>query len=496
MPLVSVALFLTAGIVLGRWMPFVSVPVWTILALTLLLVAWLSGRRPGVQTLLLLLASTLVGCLLVQVAGQSYRVNLPADRVSYEAVVVSQPVEQGRVVRFNMLIAKGPLTGQIVRVTLLRDTVSGRYRQLRPGSAFKACSRFERPRNSRHSHFDYVTYLQSQGIGVQTFIYHTQWRLARVSLSSLTRWQRTRIALQSLRVRVMERYRHFGLEGEAMAVVAAMTLGDKSAITAPLRSVYQHTGVSHVLALSGMHLSVFTMLVVGIYRRRLRLMRTTLFLVAVWVYVVMVGMMPSIVRAATMSSVWALLSLTRRPVLSLNVLAFTALLMLVVNPFSLYDVGFQLSFVSVAFILVYTPLLMGVLPRPLLQRHPLLRWLCQLVVLSLSAQLGTAPLVALYFGQLPLYFLLSNLLVVPVVALIVYLSLLLLLASAFPYVSLLLARLLTLVVTSLHTVLTHIASLPYASIPVSINAIQAFLFYIFILSLSVFFYILLRNSKN
>lgn len=495
LPLLRVAMFFVVGILIGRLFASVALPVWIICCTVVLLLAWMLGKFPRLQSLLILVTFTFSGALLMRLVEQSFVVALPDGETEYEAVVISQPIERGRVVRFDMLISKGTLAGQKVRATLLRDTVQQHYRRLRPGMGIKALSRFEYPRNFENSHFDYITYLKCQGIGVQTFIYHSHWRLARVSLLSLSRWQRFRITLLSWRSAILARYRQTGLEGDAAAVVAAMTLGERSSITTALRDVYQQTGVSHALALSGMHLSVFTMLFVGVARRRFRMLRCALFLFAIWTYVVMVGMMPSVVRAALMSSVYVLLSIARRNALSLNVLAFAAILMLVSNPFILFDVGFQLSFVSVAFILVYAPLVSAWVPQAFQLRFPLLRWFWQLVVLSFSAQLGTAPLVALYFGRLPLYFLFTNLLVVPAVALVIYLSLFLLLTAGIPILSSFSVQMLTALVAVLHGALVFFTSLPHASIPVYINGVQAMLLYVVIGAFSVFFYILFRRHR-
>ena len=120
----------------------------------------------------------------------------------------------------------------------------------------------------------------------------------------------------------------------------------------------------------------------------------------------MVGLSPSVVRSSVMISIYALLSLGYREKMSVNTLAFTAIIMLVVNPRSLYDVGFQLSFAAVLAILVLNPLFSKVIPLHVLLRHRWLRFWWGLTTVSVSAQVGTAPLVAYYFGTFSTYFLL------------------------------------------------------------------------------------------
>ena len=165
----------------------------------------------------------------------------------------------------------------------------------------------------------------------------------------------------------------------------------------------------------------------------------------------------SVVRAAIMLSVYALLSLGHRDKMSVNTLAFTAIVMLLVHPLSLFDVGFQLSFMAVFSILLWYPLFEGLIPQPYLMSHRLVKWLWTMLAVSCAAQLGTAPLVAYYFGRFSTLFLITNLVVIPTATLILYLALLVLIAPSLAY-------LLNNIVTFLNTFLERMTALPCASI--------------------------------
>jgi len=213
-------------------------------------------------------------------------------------------------------------------------------------------------------------------------------------------------------------------------------------------------------------------------------LREALLVVSIWFYVFMVGMPPSVVRSAIMISVYSIVGLTGRDRMSLNVLAFAALLMLVANPFCLYDVGFQLSFISVAAILIANRNIANIVSRSFLQRHRILNWLWNLLVMSCSAQLATAPLVAYYFGTVPTYFLIANIVVVPVVTIILYLSALTLALFFIPVIQKMAVMLLVFTVGSLNTFLKMVSSLPGAVITgVHINAVQLLAVYVVIISL-------------
>lgn len=260
------------------------------------------------------------------------------------------------------------------------------------------------------------------------------------------------------RDRLLQRLSDGGVEGEAYAVVAAMVLGDKSALTKELRDTYSITGASHVLALSGLHLGIIYMLLSLLVRgRRWRMLSQLFLIISIWGFVFLVGMSMSVVRAAIMLSVYALLSLGHRDKMSVNTLAFTAIVMLLVHPLSLFDVGFQLSFMAVFSILLWYPLFEGLIPQPYLMSHRLVKWLWTMLAVSCAAQLGTAPLVAYYFGRFSTFFLITNLVVIPTATLILYLALLVLIAPSLAY-------LLNNIVTFLNTFLERMTALPCASI--------------------------------
>ena len=267
--------------------------------------------------------------------------------------------------------------------------------------------------------------------------------------------------------------------GDQYAVVAAMALGDKSALTKELKEVYAVTGASHVLALSGLHLGIiYTLLSLLIVGRRWQMVSQMLIVLCIWAFVFLVGMSTSVVRSATMLTVYALLSLGYRDKMTVNTLAFTAIVMLMVHPLSLYDVGFQMSFMAVLAILVFMPLLEGLFPTEYLLTHQSVRWLWSMVAVSVSAQIGVAPLIAYYFGRFSTFFLLTNFIVIPAATLILWLSPVVLLFPSLAY-------LLLYIVKCLNTVLGQMAAWPGASIEaLHPTVLQTVMIYVVILCIT------------
>ena len=276
--------------------------------------------------------------------------------------------------------------------------------------------------------------------------------------ASVSRLNRSKTYFLEQRAKLLDRLSESGVDGSAYAVVAAMALGDKSQLTRELKDAYAISGASHILALSGLHLGIiYTLLSLLLSRRRWQVTTQVVIIVSIWLFVFLVGLSASVVRSAVMVTVYALLSLGHRDKLSVNTLAFAAIVMLLFNPLSLFDVGFQLSFMAVLAILLFYPLFENLWSQPFLLDHRVFRWLWTMLAVSCAAQIGVAPLIAYYFGRFSCYFLLANLVVVPAAALILYLSLSVLLIPSLAY-------LLIYIVDTLNQLLVSIAALPGASI--------------------------------
>lgn len=289
-----------------------------------------------------------------------------------------------------------------------------------------------------------------------------------------------------MRERMQGEYQRLGLQGDQLAVVSAMTLGDKTLLTREVKQDFSVSSAAHVLALSGLHLSIlYGALLMLFPHRRYPLVTELILLSTIWAYVLIVGMAPSIVRAATMISVCSLASLGHRKAFSVNTLSFAALVMLIANPTNLWDVGFQMSFMAVLSILLfYQPLYQLLHPY-----HPLFKWLWGMIAVTISAQIGIIPIVMYYFHRFSCYFLLTNMLVVPVATLMIYLSLLLLMTAPWSTLQQWVADVLNGVSNLMDTMVSGIAGLPNASIEeIHISLPQLFLIYVFLLSTTLWIY--------
>ena len=352
-------------------------------------------------------------------------------------------------------------------------------------------------------------------------------------------------SFEPLRIQLSDGFVSFGISGDENAVVNAMALGDKSGISPQLKYVYSQTGASYVLALSGMHLAIIYFILSWVVMRTMlwlyvvpellweklpvenntRLRRiikmflrlqpseqlyrniiSFVILLIIWLYVILVGMSPSVVRSAVMLSIYGISRMLFRKHDVITVLALTAFLTLMISPLSLFDVGFQMSYLAVLGIGVYMPYLMQLVYKKdynwsgdsstsILRK--ILLWVYGSLALSFSAQIMVMPLVAYYFHSLPCYGLLSSLVLSITAMLIVGLSFVFL-ASLFLLLALLseaLAHMLSAVAHFQNVFLEHVIALPNSVIAdVNINIWQLIIIYVMIFCLSRIAFILLRTS--
>ena len=236
----------------------------------------------------------------------------------------------------------------------------------------------------------------------------------------LRRQDAVRGKAQSVQTALVKRLQTAGLSPSTLALCSALTVGKKDGLERETRLSYRQVGVSHLLALSGMHLGIvyavlYLVLIRGVRHTRWRWFSLPLVLLCLWGYTLVAGMPVSLLRAALMLSVFTVISLMQYETDPLHPLALSAIIILLIAPTDLLSISFQLSFTATFFLLA--------LWVPLRDKFPTLPWAVRLLATSCIAQVGTMPLTLYYFHQLPLLAPLLSLLVIPLTTIIIYLTL-------------------------------------------------------------------------
>ena len=219
------------------------------------------------------------------------------------------------------------------------------------------------------------------------------------------------------------------LSPAAQQFVCAILLGNSNLIDKATRHEFSAAGVAHIMALSGLHVGFITIIIWWLLFPldyvRMKRWRLVITLAAIVLFAIFTGLSPGVVRATVMIGfVFASLVFHRRSI-AINALAMAALLILVFKPSSIYDVGFQLSFITVGAILLFARL-----PRWLESRYKWANYLTTTIITSVVALLATVALSAHYFHTVSLMSVLSNLLILPIMPVFMTLGAIFLLVTA------------------------------------------------------------------
>ena len=295
--------------------------------------------------------------------------------------------------------------------------------------------------------------------------------------TQLKNWQqlsyptRAKINTERYKSKIESKLFSLHVKQQDYAVIAAMALGDKSALDSNTKNSYSISGASHILAVSGLHVGIiFQLFIFLLGGRKYSFYTIILSLISIWTYVFLIGLPASAVRAAIMLSAYSISLAFHRTGLPLNTLAAAYIFMLFISPLYLFELSFQLSFLAVASILLFFPPLYSLLTI----RSRFVRWAWGLLCVSLAAQIGTLPVIVYSFGRISCYSLLTNYIAIPSATLILYLGAALILFSPLtllspvspvvtPLISLT-AKILTSITQFLNTAIRLISMLPGASI--------------------------------
>lgn len=383
MPMLKVLVPFAAGIALAGWY---ALPLW-----------FLAGAFVLAGLVALLLRSSTGAAVMIVTAGfAAAQLRVPQPTVprgihtAYEITVEGFPADRGRYASADASVAawRNPGDGRWhasdARILLYADSLT----ELQAGERIR-CRGTVRP--LRGGAESYRRLMERRGYAGTLWI---------TEQAVLERLPGRHAALHRTAV---ERLSRLPMEPGAAAVVEAMAAGERRGITPELRTAYSRSGLSHLLAVSGLHTGiVFVLVNLALWwlplLRRGHLLRNVLAVAAVWLFVAAAGFPPSAVRAAVMCTVLQAALASASEYVGLNALAAAGFGMLVWNPNWLGDISFQLSFVAVAAILAW-----GVpLCRRCRTRWRALNVVTDAYLIGLVATVATAPLVSHVFGIVPL----------------------------------------------------------------------------------------------
>ncbi|WP_104735530.1 ComEC/Rec2 family competence protein [Hanstruepera ponticola] len=261
--------------------------------------------------------------------------------------------------------------------------------------------------------FNYKTYLENHNVYAQIYSDYQSLFSAKNDTHSLKGYA------HKIRQKVMQQLESYNFKPDEMSVIKALLLGYRLDIKKDLYDDYINSGAVHILAISGLHIGIILLMlnfILGFLKRFKYglITKTVIILILLWSFATIAGLSPSILRAATMFSALAVGMNLKRPHNIYNTLAISAFLLLLWNPFLLFEVGFQLSYLAVIGIVSVQPMLYA-----LMRSHVwLIDKIWELITVSIAAQVGIFPLCLYYFHQFPGLFFIANVVIIPFLGII------------------------------------------------------------------------------
>ena len=338
--------------------------------------------------------------------------------------------------------------------------------------------------------FNYKNYLENLGIYHQIFLKDQVVLAIPQSPKSIMDYA------QAIREMFNKRFQKLAFKPTEHALINALLLGQRQDITTDVYEDYAKAGAIHILAISGLHIGILLLILQFImkpllYFRHGKFVRLLMILCLLWSFAIIAGLSPSVVRAVTMFSLFAIVRGLKRTSNSLNTLAVSAFILLLFRPGFCFDVGFRLSYAAVASIITVKP----VLDKWWRIKHRIGNWFLDLFKVSIAAQIGVLPLSLYYFHQFPGLFFVTNMVVVPCLILILGLGILMLVLIGIHQPPDLLIQILSWFVQIMNRFVEWVASKEaFLFDQISFDLTALILSYLILFFLSIFYY--KRTFKN
>ncbi len=504
-PFLRILLPLIAGIILHFHLQLSNTLIWSALLLGLILFllmrfvttakrfsfGWLNGLG-------LNLVFFSCGCLLVNHkdisrskdwVGRSY-VERDAVIVTIQEPLVSKPKSYKALATIKQVVKQekaGNVNGDLL-VYFQKDSTKP---DLKYGSQILITKPLQPIINSGNpGGFDYKRYCTFQNIHHQVFLKAGEFKVLNTTNSN---WFQQ--ILINTREWVLSVLRKKISGKDEVAVAEALLIGYRDDLDRELVQEYSNTGVVHIIAISGLHLGMIYWALkklLGLLKRRRwnKLMQPLVILFVLWMFTFIAGAVPSILRSAVMFTCIVIGDSFGRRTNIYNTLASSAFILLLINPFYLWDVGFQLSFAAVLSIVAFS----RSVTNWFFFQNKSLSYIWNMCAVTLSAQVLTIPIILYHFHQFPNLFLFTNLLVVPLSAIILFAELLLLIVSFVPILAEYVGKMVEGMIWLMNLLIERTNRIPFSLTDgIQVSILQSVVFYVAIIAGSIW---LLKKNKQ
>ncbi len=390
----------------------------SIIMVYIFLLFFLPGKYEKLTSLILITGFLIGGLLCAKV--NSKNITQQAGDI-FIAEVVSPPSRKPASIHFRMRLLSDANDKSFISDNIYINayfSLQNHDSLPRPGDVLLLKTRLNKVTNAGNpGEFDYARYLRIRNIFFSCFISEGCWKKTDFPPSM------GRLKLGALRMKeyLQEKIKKIAGEnpGSDYEVMLAICTGDKSELDPEVKTAFSNAGAIHIMAVSGLHVGMIWVFLNYLTfflgkRKSGKIMRFLIITGVLWFYAMMTGLSASVIRSVTMFSLASFAVLINRRSYIFNTIFISAFIQILLNKNIIYDVGFQFSYTAVLSILLFQPPLNTIYKS----KFKIIRKNLDLVTVSLSAQILTFPLAAVYFHQFPVYFLLTNICVIPMVTLL------------------------------------------------------------------------------
>ena len=312
-------------------------------------------------------------------------------------------------------------------------------------------SKNKKPNNPNQ--FDYAFYLENQQIYGQ---FYTDYATIKITPFTEKTFSYYAGKLRNKIIRNLEKNQFNKTE---LNVVVALLLGQQQDISPEIIRDYQYAGAVHILSVSGLHVGFILLFITFLLKplpntKQNLLFKLIIVLISLWIFGIVAGLAPSVVRSVTMFSFVAIGMFLRRSVNIYHTLLVSVLLILLFQPSFLFDVGFQLSYIALFFIVWLQPLFASIW----IPKNKIIAYFWDIITVSFAAQIGTFPLSIYYFHQFPGLFFVTNIIVLPMLSVILAVGIVVIVMATFNFIWIPLLKLLEWSIWFLNKIINYVAT--------------------------------------
>jgi competence protein ComEC len=338
-----------------------------------------------------------------------------------------------------------------------KDSISS---QLKYGDRILVNKKLQEIKNSGNpGAFNYQQYAAMQLVFHQLYLKPSDW----VKLEGVNTNQFKQFIINA-RTKILSILRkNLPPKKDELGIAEALLIGYTSDLDRDLVKAYSNTGVVHIIAISGMHLGLIYILLGWIFCRmpaikKSKILQLVLMLTSLWLFAILTGAAASVIRSAVMFTFIAIGKAVSKKSSIFNSMAASAFVMLCYNPYFLWDVGFQLSYLAVIGIIIFQ----ATIYNWIYFKNKIANEVWKLMAISLAAQVFTFPICIYYFHQFPNYFLLTNIIAVPLSSAILFMEIGLVALAWIPWMGEWLGKLVGALLWLMNQIILWVSELPFS----------------------------------